>query len=318
MRKKILGSFLVLSLFVVAAPSHAAGLTATQISAVISLLNAFGADSGTIANVQSTLTGQSEGGGWQPGQGGMPPRPWDGVASSTHPESWQNVASSSHPWMREASTTSDVRPPILPRPVAGTCTMFSRNLGIGSQGADVLNLQKILAADPTAGFSASSTGFFGKLTAEALKRFQAANGIASSSGIVGPLTRGFFEQRCGNDLGHGQQEQGNPPPQGAPGTHVQNTNVFGAISANTGTSIVVQYVTATTTIPVTVNVLASTTIEVFASTSTPPTIGTIANLSVGKNVMVEGLLNTDKSVTAFRVRVGILPPLPQLYNNSNH
>jgi|GEM_PF-2557039 len=57
MKKYILGAVLALGILVVPASTMAAGLTSTQISAVLGLLQAFGADSATIANVNAALTG---------------------------------------------------------------------------------------------------------------------------------------------------------------------------------------------------------------------------------------------------------------------
>jgi len=75
------------------------------------------------------------------------------------------------------------------------CGIFARDLRIGSSGDDVMQLQQTLAS---AGFlNASSTGYFGSLTAHALVEFQNHFGISSSSaGYFGPLTRQFFEHRC--------------------------------------------------------------------------------------------------------------------------
>ncbi|CAN5127457.1 hypothetical protein BH11PAT3_BH11PAT3_2450 [soil metagenome] len=76
------------------------------------------------------------------------------------------------------------------------CAPIARNLGLGSRGEDVKELQKMLATDPTL-FNASSTGFFGKETARAMMMFQMKNGIATSTtGDVGPKTREFFKRQC--------------------------------------------------------------------------------------------------------------------------
>ncbi|VAW32538.1 hypothetical protein MNBD_CPR01-219, partial [hydrothermal vent metagenome] len=45
--------------FAVVAPAHAASLTSAQVQSILSLLSSFGADSATISNVQSALTGTS-------------------------------------------------------------------------------------------------------------------------------------------------------------------------------------------------------------------------------------------------------------------
>ena len=47
---------LVVGVALYAAPTQAASLTAAQVSSIISLLQSFGADAATIANVQASLT----------------------------------------------------------------------------------------------------------------------------------------------------------------------------------------------------------------------------------------------------------------------
>lgn len=81
------------------------------------------------------------------------------------------------------------------------CAQVSRNLGFGSRGDDVREVQKMLATDPTI-FTASTTGFFGKETARAMARFQEKNGLASSTnGFVGPVTRAYFGKQCASPRG---------------------------------------------------------------------------------------------------------------------
>jgi hypothetical protein len=65
---------------------------------------------------------------------------------------------------------------------------FTRDLTIGSTGADVTALQNWLIAK---GFSvpAGATGYFGAQTKAALAAYQAANGITPASGYFGPITR---------------------------------------------------------------------------------------------------------------------------------
>src|SRR6185312_13263205 len=99
------------------------------------------------------------------------------------------------------------------------CSVFNRNLSEGSQGDDVKQLQQTLSDNGF--FNASSTGFFGPLTARALMQFQLHFGIASSSsanGFFGPLTRNFFGGRCGNGKGPGGDGQGKRPGDGHMGT----------------------------------------------------------------------------------------------------
>jgi peptidoglycan hydrolase-like protein with peptidoglycan-binding domain len=105
----------------------------------------------------------------------------------------------------------------------GGCPSFVRNLSVGSRGDDVTQLQTTLSDD---GFlNASSTGFFGQLTARALLEFQMHFGITSSStasGFFGPLTRDFLGAHCGNgqgnDQGQGGGQGGGEGPRGMMGS----------------------------------------------------------------------------------------------------
>jgi peptidoglycan hydrolase-like protein with peptidoglycan-binding domain len=191
------------------------------------------------------------------------------------------------------------------------CITLSRNLRQGDSGDDVTRLQQMLAQDPSSGFTVQPSGYFGPITMKAMMHFQMNNGIASSTdGSVGPLTRGFFERRCGKGL-DGMQGDRMGGGQGGPG--MMQAGVRGTISANNTTNIVV----TTDNGSVTANVSASTTIKVFAGTSTPPTAGTVADLVVGKKVAVMGPKNSDGSIEARDIAVGdVLPmmPPPQMNN----
>jgi peptidoglycan hydrolase-like protein with peptidoglycan-binding domain len=102
-------------------------------------------------------------------------------------------------------------PAVIPPGQVGkaACISLNRDLHEGDSGDDVMSIQQMLAADPSTGFNVAPTGYFGSMTAQAMIRFQEKNGIASSTqstGIVGPLTRGFFERHCGEGLMHQEQE----------------------------------------------------------------------------------------------------------------
>lgn len=62
-----------------------------------------------------------------------------------------------------------------------------RNLRQGMSGEDVTALQAILAADPTIYPEGVISGFYGRLTSEAVKKFQKKNGF-EQVGFVGPKT----------------------------------------------------------------------------------------------------------------------------------
>ncbi len=107
--------------------------------------------------------------------------------------------------MGTGTTTPSTMPPGLVG--KGMCISLNRNLSEGDSGDDVKQVQQVLASDPQSGFDVAPTGFFGPLTARAMARFQEDSGIASStSGSVGPLTRGFFERHCGEGLGNNPAE----------------------------------------------------------------------------------------------------------------
>src|SRR5579862_4407637 len=68
---------------------------------------------------------------------------------------------------------------------------FSRDLTLGSRGADVTALQQMLINKGNLTVVSAPTGYFGAATQAALARFQAANGISPASGYFGPKTRAF-------------------------------------------------------------------------------------------------------------------------------
>jgi len=87
------------------------------------------------------------------------------------------------------------------------CPEFPRSLVFGVRGADVTELQKSLASLPFGGPDIYPeglvTGYFGRLTEGAVKRFQAKHEIVSSGlpvttgyGIFGPKTRAKFKEVC--------------------------------------------------------------------------------------------------------------------------
>ena len=76
--------------------------------------------------------------------------------------------------------------------------------------------------------------------------------------------------------------------------------VRGTISAVGSSSVTIQTDGGSTT----ANITASSTIKVFVGTTTPPTTGTIADLVVGKMVIVMGQKNADGSIQAINIVVG--------------
>ena len=78
----------------------------------------------------------------------------------------------------------------------GTNFAFSRSLYLGLSGADVTELQRVLALYPDLYPEANVSGYFGALTQKAIQRFQEKYGIASVGsqgyGVFGPATRTKF------------------------------------------------------------------------------------------------------------------------------
>ncbi len=141
-----------------AAPVRAAALTSGQISSIIGLLQSFGADAATIANVQASLNGTAP---------TMPTTPSTGGSMACNASVW------------------------------------TRDLTVGSTGADVMALQKFLnmsaatqVAATGAGAPGMETSTFGPATRAAVIKFQTANAITPAAGYVGPVTRTTIAAKC--------------------------------------------------------------------------------------------------------------------------
>lgn len=78
-----------------------------------------------------------------------------------------------------------------------SCGSYTRDLTLGSTGADVVALQSFLESKghlviPTG----VSKGYFGALTQSALAKYQAAVGISPAAGYFGPMTRAKVSGDC--------------------------------------------------------------------------------------------------------------------------
>ncbi|KKT57055.1 MAG: hypothetical protein UW49_C0008G0017 [Candidatus Giovannonibacteria bacterium GW2011_GWB1_44_23] len=151
--------FGLISVIFTAMPQAAsAALTESQIQAILSLLQSFGADQTVVGNVNSSLRGL----------------PTTGGGGGT----------------------------------AAFCPNFTYNLYLGLNDSDtegqVSKLQKFLAQDQTVYPEGTITGFYGPLTEQAVKRWQAKNSVVSSGspdttgyGVVGSRTRERVRANCG-------------------------------------------------------------------------------------------------------------------------
>ena len=91
---------------------------------------------------------------------------------------------------------------------ASAATTYTRDLTIGSTGADVTSLQTTLASKGFLVIPANvSKGYFGGLTKTALMNYQKSVGIAPAVGYFGPVTRAHFNAMTdGGDMDNGDDD----------------------------------------------------------------------------------------------------------------
>ncbi len=95
-------------------------------------------------------------------------------------------------------------------PAMATGYTFNTNLTMGSTGADVMNLQKVLnmsadtrVAATGVGSSGNESSYFGAMTKAAVIKFQNKYGITPAAGYVGPITRAKLNSMGGSSTGTG-------------------------------------------------------------------------------------------------------------------
>jgi hypothetical protein len=82
------------------------------------------------------------------------------------------------------------------------CGTYTRNLTLGSTGADVVSLQSFLESKGHLTIPAgTSKGYFGALTQSALAKYQAASMISPAAGYFGPITMAKVTADCGTTGG---------------------------------------------------------------------------------------------------------------------
>jgi PKD repeat protein len=113
--------------------------------------------------------------------------------------------------------------PAMPLKAHRICGILHRNLVRGAQGDDVRGLQEFLTSEGY--LSASATGFFGPMTAQALAQWQAKEGV-QSVGSLGPITRERIKMRCGG-MGNEYGFRVTPQVGNAPLTVTAYANVGG-------------------------------------------------------------------------------------------
>ena len=78
------------------------------------------------------------------------------------------------------------------------CSVLYRNLSQGTRGDDVASLQEFLSSEGY--LSAQATGYFGPMTAQAVAKWQASQGV-SAVGSFGPMSRERMKAWCGGGVG---------------------------------------------------------------------------------------------------------------------
>ncbi len=173
--RKIRNLFIVLVFFFGFGISHASGLTQAQIESILNMLRAFGADSVTVSKVQATLSGTAS--------------PYSGSGSGNTENNYNNG--------NDYSNSPGVQ--------TSFCPNLYRNLYKGISGEDVRELQRFLKESGDYKYP-EITGYYGTVTENAVKNFQARVGVVSYGspastgfGVVGPATRAAIKKACGAD-----------------------------------------------------------------------------------------------------------------------
>lgn len=150
---------------------QAAGLSETQIQAIVTLVKTFGVDVNIITNVENALRGVQ--GDAHPEEKKPDYDLWNIVKPVGNETVWRHVI----------------------------CKRIVANDVFGERGDFVRELQEFLAKWGL--FNEDATGFFGPITREALGRFQVEHGlvgagdIAAGWGMFGPKTREQVKKWCG-------------------------------------------------------------------------------------------------------------------------
>ena len=104
------------------------------------------------------------------------------------------------------------------------CAALNRNLGQGAEGDDVRSLQEFLYENKT--LSVAPTGYFGSMTAQAVAKWQANEGV-SAVGTFGPMSRERIKIWCGGGWNNSERFSASPARGAAPLTVVFDTWLSG-------------------------------------------------------------------------------------------
>lgn len=109
------------------------------------------------------------------------------------------------------------------------CGILNRNLSQGTKGDDVTSLQEFLQSEGY--LSANATGFFGPMTAQAVAKWQAKEGV-SAVGAFGPMSRDRVKIWCGGGVGMNENFRASPQRGTAPLTVTFYAKVSGLLPAD--------------------------------------------------------------------------------------
>lgn len=239
---------------------------------------------------------------------------------------------STTPGLMVGSTT---RPAMGMRPVAHPCIAFARTLDIGASGDDVRQLQQQMIDDGDMDASTGATGFFGRLTAEAVHRMQTRFGIASTTGSVGPLTRQMLAKRCENRMeGMGSTTPGMMPrpedDRSGPSRRASTTlpmmpsmqgpanqrgageglgNGAGTVTAVDGSSLSFTDMAGNAKA---VGITSTTVVRVWDASQKMMKTGSMADIVAGDMIVVHASKQSDGTFAAVLIQKGLpMPPQPQ-------
>jgi len=209
--------------------ASASSLTPQQIQSILSMLQAFGADQGTIANVQAALTGQPVSGGQSQSQGGS-------SQTSTAYTFTKNL------------------------------TLGSKGPDVKAL-QQFLNSKGYIVAKSGAGSPGNESEYFGPATKAALIKFQRDNNITPAYGYFGPKTRAVVNSMVSGGVS-GSTGGGVTLPAGFNVSLAANTPNAGTVVANQVVADLASFTFSNgSSNPVTVNSLTVTRIGVSSDNS---------------------------------------------------
>ena len=182
------------------------------------------------------------------------------------------------------------------------CPQIVRNLGIGSQGDDVKQLQKMLALD-TSLYTGGVTGYFGQQTAKSVAKFQVKSGISTSGkGFVGPQTREFLVKKCFPII-VSTIDTTTYISTSTNQSYIPDFLLYGTVLANSGSNITLLLGDNSTKI-----VMISVSTSLVRSNGPnggSPTVLSMSNIPVGQYIMFAGHKNSDGTLQATTIETNV-------------